>query len=389
MGDVILSSAIRASVAQMRIMREQIDATQNRLATGKRVNSPLDNPASFFAASMLRNRASDLTSVLASMGSAQSTVTAANQGIAAIEALLNSARSLAAEALESGEDLVTVTATNSSALTAGSQIATSSGSATRFKAGDVVTVSDGTTTATYTAVNNDDVQDFLDAINNTANLNINASLNASGQTVLAAETNVSIIIGATTTGSGTLSSVLSLNTGTNAYITDSLRAGAASQFSSLRTQIDQAVNDASFNGVNLLSGDTLAVTFNEDGSSSLTMTGGDLTASGLGVAAATNTFQLDSDIEAAIDDIDAALSTLQVQSAMWASNSSIMDARADFTEGLIDTLTTGADDLVLADINEEGAMLLALKARQEMTALGLSITQASETSALRLFGLTG
>ena len=68
----------------------------------------------------------------------------------------------------------------SGTLTTSSQIASAGGSATRFRAGDVVTVSDGTTTATYTAVNGDTVQTFLDTINNTANLKIDASLNSNG-----------------------------------------------------------------------------------------------------------------------------------------------------------------------------------------------------------------
>src|SRR5690242_13919653 len=84
-----------------------------------------------------------------------------NQGITTIRSLIASAQSVANQALQSASTLVTITGTNGTALTTGTTIATTAGSSTTFKAGDVVTVSDGTTTATYTAANNDTVQTFL------------------------------------------------------------------------------------------------------------------------------------------------------------------------------------------------------------------------------------
>src|SRR5262245_53387417 len=118
MGDVLLTSSVRASLAQMRFIRTQIDAAQKRLATGKRVDSPIDDPAAYFTSSSLRSRASDLATLLTSMTSAQSTVTAASQGLDSIETLLNSARSSLIRAMQTESTMVTVTATNSSALTA-------------------------------------------------------------------------------------------------------------------------------------------------------------------------------------------------------------------------------------------------------------------------------
>ena len=206
---------------------------------------------------------------------------------------------------------MTVTGTNNSAFTTASTIASTSGSATRLKTGDTVTVSDGTVTATYTAANGDTIQTLLNAVNNTANLKVTASLNSSGQLKFSATSNTNVTIGGTTTGTGTIAGVLSLTTGATTYTTNSLRAGLATQFNSLLAQIDQAAADAGFNGINLLTGSSSAVTLNETGTSSVTMTGSQATSSALGVAAAGNTFQLDSDINTALTDVSNALTSLQ------------------------------------------------------------------------------
>jgi len=250
MGDVVLSPAMRTSVAALKMMRLQMDAAQNRLATGLKVASALDNPSSFFTAGALKSRANDLDVLLTNMGTAQSTFTAASKGIDAIESLLNQASSVATSALQSAATLVTVTGTNTSALATNTTIATTVGAADKFKAGDTVQISDGTTTATYTAANNDTAQTFLDAVNNTVGLKVQASLNGSGQIQLSATAGVNVTISSNTAGGpGSLSSVLSLNNGTTTFTANSVRTGAAAQFDSLRQQIDQLAADAGFQGL--------------------------------------------------------------------------------------------------------------------------------------------
>ena len=218
-------------------------------------------------------RAATLDSLLTNMATAQGAVDATNKGIAAIQSLLSSAQNVANQALQSANTLVTVTGNNSNALATSTVIASSGGSSTKFKAGDTVTVNDGTTTATYTAVNNDTVQTVLNAINNTANIKVTASLNAAGQIQLQATSGVNITIGGTLSGSGTLNGIIGLTAGTTTFTANSLRQNLATQFDALRTQIDQAAQDAGFNGVNLLTSGSLSVTFNETGSSKLTITG--------------------------------------------------------------------------------------------------------------------
>ena len=92
------------------------------------------------------------------------------------------------------------------------------------------------------------------------------------------------------------------------------------------------------------------------------------------------------DIGAANTDLTAALSTLRSQSQAFGSNLSTVQIRQDFTKSMINTLQTGADALTLADSNEEGANLLALQTRQQLSTTALSLASQASQAVLRLFG---
>jgi flagellin-like hook-associated protein FlgL len=250
--------------------------------------------------------------------------------------------------------------------------------------GDTITVGDGTTTATFTADGTDSVQDFLDAVNNTANLNINASLSSDGKIQLEATGANTIVIGGTADAAEKLQ--LGLADGTTAAGTlNATRTSLANQFDALRTQIDQLAKDSGLNGVNLLNGDGLKVVFNETSTSSLSITGVAFSATGLGVSASSNGFQSDTDINGAIDELTTALNTLRAQASTFGSNLSIVQNRQDFTKSMINTLQVAADNLTLADPNEEGANLLALQTRQQLATNSLSLAVQSSQNVLRLF----
>ncbi len=87
-----------------------------------------------------------------------------------------------------------------------------------------------------------------------------------------------------------------------------------------------------------------------------------------------------------ITQLDTALSTLRTQASKFGSNLSTVQTRQDFTKNLINTLQTGADNLVLADTNEEGANLLALQTRQQLSTTALSLSAQADQAVLRLFG---
>ena len=166
------------------------------------------------------------------------------------------------------------------------------------------------------------------------------------------------------------------------------RSKAAVQFNDLRDQIDNLSNDASFKGSNLIKGDipnNLKVTFSEDGSSFLTVSGIASDASGLSVIAAAGNWATDANIDGAINDLDSALSTLRSTASNLGSNAAVLSLRLDFTKNLINSLSEGSSKLVNADLNEESANLLTLQTRQQLGTIGLSIAQQSEQSILRLF----
>ena len=386
--EISLGAGARATLASLNSIQSQANVLQRRLATGKRVSTPLDNPAAFFLAQSLTSRATQLDSLTADMQAADSTMSAASAGIEAIQSLLSSARSLANQALLSTVSTTTVTGNYSGTLTTSSQIASGTGSSTRFRAGDVVTVSDGTTTATYTAVNGDTVEDFLDTINNTANLKIDASLNSNGDIELVSTEAVNITIGATMNGAGgaTLSSVIGLSAGTTSYTASATRTNLAAQFDSLRTQIDQTAQDASFNGVNLLSGSSLTLIFNETGSSQMTVAGSTITSANLALSASANDWQNDSDVNAALSAIESAIDSLEATTVTFSSMATVISARSEFNSSMIETLHTGADLLTENDSDADSAMLLALQTRQQIAATALALVQDSQTNTLKLFG---
>jgi flagellin len=159
------------------------------------------------------------------------------------------------------------------------------------------------------------------------------------------------------------------------------------QYNDLLSDIDDLAHDSHYNGVNLLNGDELKVVFNEDGSSFLTVTGVTFTAAGLGLTAATTgDFQTNAGVQTYLTAIDGALSTLRAQAASFGSKLGTVQTRQDFTNKLIQTLEIGADNLVLADANEEGANMLALQTRQQLSTTALSLSSQADQAVLRLFG---
>src|SRR5712671_98436 len=109
MGDIILSAGVRQNLLSLQDTAALMATTQNRLATGKKVNSALDNPINFFTSQGLSNRASDLNSLLDTIGQAQQTLQAANTGLTSLTSLVQSAKSIATQAQEASKGGVNYT----------------------------------------------------------------------------------------------------------------------------------------------------------------------------------------------------------------------------------------------------------------------------------------
>ena len=107
----------------------------------------------------------------------------------------------------------------------------------------------------------------------------------------------------------------------------------------------------------------------------------------LGISSLQNS-NLDSNtnIDALLTNLTLSLQKSRSLASNFGSSLSVVQNRQDFTKQMITTLKTGADNLVIADTNEEGANMLALQTRQQLSITALSLANQSNQSVLRLFG---
>lgn len=170
--------------------------------------------------------------------------------------------------------------------------------------------------------------------------------------------------------------------------TGSALTAIQNQYNELRTQINNLAGDADYQGINLVdgTGQTLAVSFSTDTTSVLNIASVDLrvTSLGLNISSAAN-YSVASNVDAALNEITAAITTLRGRAQALASNVAILKTRLDFNESHVDILEDGAGKLSLADMTEEGSRLVALQTRQQLGINALAFAGQSEQSILRLF----
>jgi flagellin-like hook-associated protein FlgL len=193
-------------------------------------------------------------------------------------------------------------------------------------------------------------------------------------------------IGGTAAGAGKAFNGLVASAPVKDVASQTIRAGLITQYNNIITQIDTTAQDASFNGINLLNGDDLKLTFNETGKSTLTLKGVTFSAAGLGLGSLTSgTDFLDSaSANRKLTLLSSASSTLRSQASALGSNLSIVQVRQDFSKNLINVLQSGSSNLTLADTNEEAANSQALSTRQSIAVSALSLANQSQASVLQL-----
>jgi len=530
MTGIVLSASVRQNLLSLQSTAELLSTTQNRLATGRKVNTALDNPTNFFTATALDSRASDINNLLDGIGNGVQVLQAANTGITSLQKLVDSAKSVANQALQTTVGYSTrsnVTTTAITGATANNLLgdavnATVAGTAQQnsltvpvaitsatllsggantdslsndFTAADTivvngVTINFNTTATTGSAaagtldldINTATVDDVLDAIDTITGAATASSVTA-GAVQLSTGTNQDLVIsgaglarlgltagtfvrstglttgGAATavgqtltigatgggvatnitfgTGTGQVSTLTQLNSalaannlqatidtsgriniattndaasstigavggtaaGTgNAFngltasapIADSAaqttRSNLVTQYNNIIQQITTTSQDASFNGVNLLSGDTLNLVFNETGKSTLSITGVNFNPAGLGLATLTagTDFIDNSATNKVLSSLNSAGNSLRSQASTLGSNLSIVQIRQDFSKSLINVLQTGSANLTLADTNEEAANSQALSTRQSIAVSALALANQSQQSVLQL-----
>ena len=516
MTGIVLSASVRQNLLSLQSTADLLSTTQNRLATGNKVNSALDNPTNFFTAQSLNNRAGDISNLLDGIGNGVQVLQAANTGITSLQSLVDSAKSIANQVLQTtvgystksnvtsaalsgasatnllaasttavtGTNVLNDNTTTAVAITSATKLSGTAGAASddlatasQFTTGDTLVVNGTTFTFVSGAVSTgtsigigDTVGNLLAAINTVTGgtssisaggaitLNPGASgLTLSGTAVaklglstagdgLAGQTlTIGATGGGTATsitfglGAGQISNLNQLNAAAGgqqpaghdqllhrqgqhrhlqrcgvrddrcdrrygcgkrpgvqrlltaaAPVVDSnsqaIRASLVSQYNNVLQQINTTSQDASFNGINLLNGDTLNLTFNETGKSKLSITGVTFNIAGLGLSTLTagTDFLDNSSANKQLTSLTAASTTLRSEASALGSNLSIVQIRQDFSKSLINVLQTGSSNLTLADTNEEAANSQALSTRQSIAVSALSLANQSQQSVLQL-----
>ena len=390
---VVLSAAVRQNLLSLQSTAELLSTTQNRLATGKKVNTALDNPTNYFTAAGLDNRASDINNLLDGIGNGVQVLQAANTGLTSLQKLVDTAKSIANQVLQTTSGYSTKSSVTSGA-NAGGTAANLLGAT--LAQGDVLTIAatGGGTASNITFGTGALEVDTLTELNAAlvAN-NLQASVDdTTGKITIttindAASATVGALAG-TATGAG--KAFLPASVTTVALVADSasqtVRANLVAQYNNIITQITTTAQDASFNGINLLYGDDLKLTFNETGKSTLNIKGVTFNAAGLGLASlvAGTDFLDNASAKATITKIGNASDMLRTQASTLGSNLSVVQIRQDFNKNLINVLQTGSANLTLADTNEEAANSQALSTRQSIAVSALALANQSQQSVLQL-----
>jgi flagellin-like hook-associated protein FlgL len=199
------------------------------------------------------------------------------------------------------------------------------------------------------------------------------------QTVAAANAGITAITSLIQAAKGIAQSALATSDTT-------VQSKLAAQYDTIRTQIDQMSSDSGYRGLNLLSStNTLTVNFNENATSALNIVGFLGNSSGLSLSTASGNWQATSNITSDSAKMDSAITSLRTSTQTLAANLNIVTTRQSFTDNMINTLQTGADNLTLADMNQEGASMLMLQTRQSLATTSLSMSSQAAQSVLKLF----
>jgi flagellin len=398
MTGIVLSASVRQNLLSLQSTAELLSTTQNRLATGNKVNSALDNPTNFFTAQGLNNRSNDINNLLDSIGNGVQVLQAANTGLTSLQKLVDTAKSVANQVLQTTVGYSTKASATTTVGVVGSAADLTTGGTTTLQGKTVIlTPATGSAlTLTFSNVAGAGNVNSLDALNaaiGAAGIGVTASISGTGfLTFTSGNDNASQAI---TVAGGAAANTVQI-TGTTiaaAPVTavadagsQAIRANLLSQYNGILSQITNTAQDASFNGINLLNGDTLKLTFNETGKSTLSITGVTYGASGLGLGAlVSGTDFLDSSsANKALTALGAASTALRTEASALGSNLSIVQIRQDFSKNLINVLQTGASNLTLADTNEEAANSQALSTRQSIAVSALALANQSQQSVLQL-----
>ncbi|MEP4767411.1 MAG: flagellin [Roseibium sp.] len=377
MSDITLTSAVRSNLNALTATADMMSKVQEKLATGKKVNSALDNPNSFFTAKGLENRAGDLGTLLDDMGQATQTLKAADKGIEAISDLVDAAKAKANQALQT------------------SDLSQRAKFAKEYN--DLLgQMEDLAKDSDYKGKN------LLAGTGNNLSVNFNEdnssslTINAIDYTDSSAGLGLSDIDTQSTTGQADINGATAGATGAVNLVVDQGRFSAGDTISVTNkdgdslgtvTVTDAHTMDTFAAAVSALHGDVTAAYDTASGDFQISGEGLQISKNGAdtAVAGSISAFDTDANIEASLSALKSAQDTLRSQASTFGTNLSIVQNRQDFTTALINTLEEGAGKLTLADTNTEGANLLALQTQQQLASTSLSMASQASQNVLRLF----
>ncbi|MGY6646459.1 MAG: flagellin N-terminal helical domain-containing protein [Salinarimonas sp.] len=392
MSQINLSAGVRSNLLSLQGTANMLERTQNRLATGMKVNGPLDDAAAFFTAQGLNSRANDLTSITQGMQNGMKTIEAASKGINSITKTMETMIGQVRQALQDPGNEVVIPETQTFALpAAGGDSALPS----------TITVGDSVFEFTIdNTAGGDGVRRMwiMYAIENATDQN-GRSLADLGVTIAEEGAGTGIVFTNATTdtvvGAGGLNGLNVAAGEIEASITDA-RLALMNSFNDLRSELDALARDSGYNGNNLLMGDMLEVVFNEltgDDRNSFTVSAkqadgsafGNVTADRLGGAEGTEAmFASNTNLEARLEALQEGVSDLRSLSSQLGTAQTIVENRESFTKQMVNTLQAGADGLTLADMNEEAANNLALQTKQQLGQSALALAIQNDQSVLQL-----
>ena len=408
LSNITLTAAVRQNLLSLQGTADLLAQTQTRLATGKKVNSALDNPTNFFTAAGLDARASDISNLLDAIGNGVQVLQAANTGITSLSSLVDTAKSIANQVLQQSTGYTVKASATSLAPTSGgagtaTDLTNAGGNSLDGKTFIFTPAVGAATTITIShtvAAGNVNSIDAFNAALASAGLGLTASLASDGSiTLTSTNDNASQTLTTGTTAAanniaigGTDTATLVTPTGGSAgapvadSVSQATRASLVAQYNQVIQQITTTAQDSSFNGINLLNGDSLKLVFDETGKSSVTIAGVTFNPAGLGLKSLTagTDFIDNASTNNILTALNTASVTLRSQASAFGANLSIVQIRQDFNKNIINVLQTGSANLTLADSNEEAANSQALSTRQSIATSALALANQSQQNVLQL-----
>jgi len=336
MADVTLTAGIRSNLLQLQQTSKLFDTTTSRLASGKKVNSAIDNPTNFFAAVNLNDRAEGLSARLDGMGQAVQSIQAADAGITSVRSILSAMKGIVNSALGNTDSDARVTLGNQFNELI-NQIDTTS--ADSGYAGINLIQDDGGDGETQTVQFN---ETFDDSTLDVEGFNIQGQNSVDNTGIAAGDlgTDITAVSVAGVAGDQAASLVIASQDG----------GGTAIGI--------QGYDEAGM--ATTASGASATVNWAGDGYKDLL-----------------------ANVISQIENFD---TELKNQASSLATNLATITTREEFTNDMINTLSEGADKLTLADLNEEGANLLALQTSNQLATQSLSLASQQSQSVLQLLG---